>query len=447
MPRCDLLLGAACAAALALPVAAGAAEPAAPAGPGLVEIYKTLHSHPGLSHHEETASTVVAEELRRAGYAVTDHVGVYPDGSHAYGVVGVLKNGPGPTLLIRADMDALPILEETGLPYASHVMTKSPTTGLEVGVMHACGHDIHSTVLIGVARAMAAARGRWHGTLLLVGQPSEETVDGARAMLADHIYERFGRPDMIVGLHDTNGLAAGTAAIAIGEAQAGTTSVDITIRGIGGHGAEPQAGRDPIVLAAQFITQMQTIVSRENDPLEPAVVTVGSIHGGSKRNIIPDEVKLQLTTRYFTDHSRQVILDGLRNMAAGLALSAGLPPDRAPIISINEAESAPPTYNDPKLANRVRAALARSLGPDKVSVSEKVMPSEDVGVFGLEGHQIPLAYFSLGAMDADALARARAAGHELPGPHNSHFAPVPDLTLATGVKAMTDVALTLLGKP
>ena len=179
----------------------------------------------------------------------------------------------------------------------------------------------------------------------------------------------------------------------------------------------------------------------------PAVVTVGSIHGGSKRNIIPDEVKLQLTTRYFTDHSRQVILDGLRNMAAGLALSAGLPPDRAPIISINEAESAPPTYNDPKLANRVRAALARSLGPDKVSVSEKVMPSEDVGVFGMEGHQIPLAYFSLGAMDADALAKARAAGHELPGPHNSHFAPVPDLTLATGVKAMTDVALTLLGKP
>ncbi len=451
MPRSDLLLGAVSALALLLPAAAQAAGPTTTVAPqqlsSLVEIYKTLHAHPGLSHHEDGASAIVADELRKAGYAVTDHVGVYPDGSRAFGVVGILKNGPGPTLLIRADMDALPIVEETGLPYASHVMTKSPATGLEVGVMHACGHDIHTTVLIGVARSMAAARTRWHGTLMLVGQPSEETVDGARAMLADHLYERFGRPDMIVGLHDSNGLAAGTTAIAIGPAQAGTTSVDITIRGIGGHGAMPEMGRDPIVLAAQYITQIQTIVSREQDPMDPAVITVGSIHGGSKRNIIPDEVKLQLTTRYFSDHSRQVILDGLRNRAAGLALSAGLPPDRAPIVTVNETESAPPTYNDPKLANRVRAALAASLGADKVFISEKVMPSEDVGVFGLEGHQIPLAYYSLGAVDAEALAKARAAGHELPGPHNSHFAPVPDLTVATGVKSMTDVALTLLARP
>ena len=451
MSRSDLLLGTACALALLVPAAAQAADAVTTVQqqqlPRLVEIYKTLHSHPGLSHHEETASETVAAELRKAGYEVTDHVGVYPDGSRAYGVVGIMKNGPGPTLLIRADMDALPVIEATGLPYASHVTTKSPVTGLEVGVMHACGHDIHSTVLIGVARSLAAARSRWHGTLMLVGQPSEETVDGARAMLADHLYERFGRPDMIVGLHDTNAFAAGTTAIAIGEAQAGTTSVDITIRGIGGHGAEPQAARDPIVLSAQFITQLQTIASRENDPLEPVVVTVGSIHGGAKRNIIPEEVKMQLTTRYFTDHSRQVILDGIRNMAAGLALSAGLPADRAPIVTIDENESAPPTYNDPALANRVRAALARSLGADKVSVSQKVMPSEDVGVFGLPGHQIPLAYYSLGAVDADALAKARAAGHELPGPHNDHFAPVPELTLATGVKSMTDVALTLLGKP
>jgi hippurate hydrolase len=451
MSRSGLLLGAATALALLVPAAAQAASPVSAQQqqplPNLVEIYKTLHAHPGLSHHEEGAAAIVADELRKAGYDVTDHVGIYPDGSRAFGVVGILKNGPGPTLLIRADMDALPIVEETGLPYASHVMTKSPATGLEVGVMHACGHDIHTTVLIGVARSLAAARTRWHGTLMLVGQPSEETVDGARAMLADHLYERFGRPDMIVGLHDTNGLAAGTTAIAIGPAQAGTTSVDITIRGIGGHGAMPEMSRDPIVLAAQYITQIQTIISREQDPLDPAVITVGSIHGGSKRNIIPDEVKLQLTTRYFSDHSKKVILDGLRNRAAGLALSAGLPPERAPIVTINETESSPPTYNDPKLANRVRAALAASLGADKVFVSEKVMPSEDVGVFGLEGHQIPLAYYSLGAMDGEALAKARAAGHELPGPHNSHFAPTPELTVATGVKSMTDVALTLLGKP
>jgi amidohydrolase len=451
MLRSTLLSGAACALLALAPVGARAADTSRALQqkqlPELVEIYKTLHAHPGLSHHEETAAAAVADALRNAGYEVTDHVGVYPDGSRAFGVVGLLKNGPGPTLLIRADMDALPIVEETGLPYASHVLTKSPATGQEVGVMHACGHDIHTTVLIGVARSLAAARSSWHGTLMLIGQPSEETVDGARAMLADHLYERFGRPDMIIGLHDSNGNAAGTTAIAIGEAQAGTTSIDITIRGIGGHGAMPQASRDPIVLAAQYITQIQTIVSREQSPMEPAVVTVGSIHGGSKRNIIPEEVKLQLTTRYFTDHSRQVILDGLRNMAAGLAVSAGLPADRAPSVTVIDNESAPPTYNDPALATRVRAALVKSLGADKVFTSERVMPSEDVGVFGLPGHQIPLAYYSLGAVDGEALAKARAEGHELPGPHNSHFAPTPELTIATGVKSMTDVALTLLGRP
>ena len=291
----------------------------------LTEIYKALHQHPELSHFEANTASRLAQELRAAGYETADHIGVYSDGSTAYGVVGILKNGRGPTLLVRADMDALPIVEETGAPFASHARGTT-LAGQEAGVMHACGHDIHTTVLIGVARAMAASKTKWHGTLMLVGQPSEETLDGARAMLADHLYERFGRPDMVVGLHDGVDQPAGKVSLAIGPAQSGATSIDVTIRGIGTHGAQPQLGRDPVLLAAQFITQIQAIVSREEDPQDPAIVTVGSIHGGTKRNIIPDEVKLQLTTRYFSDKARETIVSGIRQMALGVAVSAGLPP-------------------------------------------------------------------------------------------------------------------------
>jgi amidohydrolase len=426
--------------ALALATSAGAQ------GSGdrpLVDIYQSIHAHPELSHHEAQTSALLAAELTQAGYTVADHVGVYPDGARAFGVVGVLKNGPGLTLMIRADMDALPILEETGAPYASHV-TAIGGAGQSVGVMHACGHDVHTTVLIGVARALAAARPRWKGTVMLVGQPSEETVDGARAMLADHIYERFGRPDMIVGLHDTNAYPAGTAGLAVGPAQSGVTSVDVTIRGIGGHGAAPQAGRDPVVLSALFITQLQTIVSREEDPLDPAIVTVGSIHGGTRRNIIPDEVKLELTTRAFSDRGRQIILDGIRNMALGVATSAGLPADRAPVVTVLDRESSPPLFNDPALSARVRAALVTSLGAGKVIDAKPITPSEDVGVFGLEGHQIPVSYYWLGAMNPAAFAEAAAAGRALPGPHTSRFLPDPAPTLDAGVRSMTAVALALL---
>lgn len=409
----------------------------------VLEIYKSIHAHPELSHHEERTSAILATELKAAGYAVTDHLGVYPDGSRAFGVVGVLKNGPGPTLLIRADMDALPITEETGLPYASQVRAKG-ADGQTVGVMHACGHDVHTSVLIGVARALAARRKDWSGTLMLVGQPSEETVDGAKAMIADHLYERFGRPDMVVGLHDTNAYAAGQTAIAIGSAQSGVTSVDVVIHGIGGHGAMPQLGKDPVVLAAQFIDQLQTIVSREQDPQDPAVVTVGSIHGGTKRNIIPDEVTLQLTTRVFSDKGRAIILNGIRQRAQGVAVSAGLPPDRYPTVTVIDAESSPPLYNDPVLAERVRRTLERTLGAGHVTVSTPVMPSEDVGVYGLEGHAIPVAYYSLGAMNPARFAAAKAAGQLLPGPHTSRFAPDPAPTLDTGVQTMTAVALDLL---
>ena len=411
--------------------------------PALVELYKGLHAHPELSHFEDHTSALLAAELRNAGYTVTDHIGVYPDGTKAFGVVGILQNGPGPTLLVRGDMDALPIVEETGLPYASHVITKNKS-GQEVGVMHACGHDIHTTVLIGTARALAAARASWHGTLMIVGQPSEETIDGAKAMIADHLYERFGKPDMVLGLHDTALHPAGTVGIVSGPSMAGSTSIDVTIKGIGGHGARPNQGRDPVVLAAMFIMNLQTIVSREEDARDPSVITVGDIHGGTKRNIIPNEVKLELTARAFSDKSRQIIVDGLRQMAAGIAVSAALPPALAPTVTVLEDESAPITYNDPAMTARVRQALIAAIGKQNVFDDQQEMGSEDVGVFGLEGRTIPVVYYRLGSAYPDRLAAATAAGKELPNWHTSRFEPDPEPTLATGVRTLTSAAIALL---
>lgn len=429
--------------ALATPGLAQTVPPAAPIP--LVAIYKQIHQHPELSHFEAETSAIVARELRATGFAVTDHVGVYPDGSRAYGVVGLMRNGAGPTLMIRGDMDALPLIEQTGLDYASHVMTKNKA-GQDVGVMHACGHDVHTSILIGVARALAASRASWHGTLMLVGQPSEETADGARAMIADHLYERFARPDTVIGLHDTNTWPAGKVGLAIGRAQAGTTSIDVTIRGIGSHGAAPQLGKDPVVLAAMFISQLQTIVSREEDPLDPAIVTVGSIHGGTRRNIIPDEVKLELSTRAFSDEGRKIIIDGIRARAAGLAVAAGLPANRAPIVTVLEGESAPPLYNDPDVSERVRASLIATLGKDNVVDASPVMPSEDFGVYGLEGHKIPVVFYWLGAMNPATFKAAADKGELLPGPHNNRFAPDPGPAIATGVTTMTAVATALLNQ-
>jgi hippurate hydrolase len=411
--------------------------------PALVDTYKDIHAHPELSHFEARTSHILAEALRAAGYTVTERVGRYPDGSQAYGVVGVLKNGPGPTLMVRADMDALPIVEETGVPYASHVTMKD-LAGQTVGVMHACGHDVHTTVMIGTARAMVAMKSQWHGTLILVGQPSEETIDGAKAMLADHLYERFGRPDRIVGLHDTNGLAAGTVGVRSGASAASSTSIDVVIRGIGGHGAYPNAGRDPVTLAALYITQIQTIVSREEDPQDPTVITVGHIEGGTKRNIIPDQVKLELTTRSFSEKSRDTVIKGLEQMAAGISASAGLPPEKAATVTVLDNESTPVLYNDPTQTAMVRATLVKTLGADNVSDIPRAMASEDVGVFALPNHEIPLTYFILGAMDPVKFAAAHAAGKELPGPHTSHFEPLPEPTIRTGVTAMTSVAISLL---
>src|SRR5580698_8002871 len=326
--------------------------------PSLLATYKGIHANPELSQQEVKTSALLADEMRKAGYTVTEHVGKYPDGSQAFGVVGILKNGAGPTLLIRTDLDALPVTEQTGLPYASKVRAKNPA-GQDVGVMHACGHDIHITTMIGVARNMAALKGQWHGTLMLIGQPSEETIDGAKAMLADHLYERFGRPDLAIALHDAN-FAAGKVSVVSGPALASSTSIDVVMRGIGSHGAAPEAGKDPVVMAGEFIVELQTVVSRSVPPADPAVVTVGHILGGTKRNIIPDEVKMELTTRCYSEEVRQMIIEGVKRIAKGVAIAAGVPEDRMPIVTVLNDESTPATINDPALAARLQRSLWRS---------------------------------------------------------------------------------------
>jgi amidohydrolase len=411
--------------------------------PELVETYKDLHSHPELSHQESRTSTILARELRKAGYSVTEHVGKYPDGTQAYGVVAIMENGPGPRLLIRADMDALPIVEETGLSYSSHVKTKN-AAGQEVGVMHACGHDIHVTTLIGTARVLAALKSQWHGTVMLIGQPSEETIDGAKAMLADRLYERFGTPTMAIALHDSNEHPAGAVGITSGAAMTGATSIDITIRGVGGHGSRPDLGKDPIVMAAEFIMQIQTIASRQEDPRDSAVVTIGDIHAGTRRNIIPDEVKMEITLRTFSEKARETALAGIRHAAKGVAISAGVPDDLAPVVTVLDNESAPVTYNDPALTARVKSSLVRALGMQQVSDDLPGMASEDFGLFGQDGHKIPTVMFSLGAMDPAKFAVAKAQGTQLPGLHSSHFAPFPEPTMRTGIQAMTSTAIALL---
>lgn len=410
--------------------------------PGLVATYKDIHAHPELSHHEQRTSAMLAQALRKDGYEVTEHVGKYPDGKQAYGVVAILKNGPGPQLLIRADMDALPVVEETGVSYASHVKTVD-ANGREVGVMHACGHDVHVTVMMGTAHSLAALKSQWHGTLMLVGQPAEETINGAKAMMADRLYERFGTPTYAIALHDSAMEAAGTVSITSGPALASSTSVDVTMRGVSGHGAMPQLAKDPVVMAAEFIVQLQTVVSRQEDPSNPTVVTVGSIHGGTRRNIIPPEVKMEITTRSFTEQAREIVLDGIRRTAQGVALAAGVPGDRAPVVTVLEEESTPALYNDPALAARAKAVLIQTLGAENVFDQGAQMPSEDFGIFG-EGHKIPVFMFWLNAMDPGKLAAARAKGQTLPGPHNSRFEPSPEPTLRTGVVAMTSLAMNLL---
>lgn len=410
--------------------------------PSLVASYKSLHAAPELSHYENKTSAFLAKELKGLGYDVTNHVGKYDNPEWTgYGVVAVLKNGNGPTVLVRTELDALPIEEKTGLPYASTVRTKNDA-GEEVGVMHACGHDIHMTSLLGTAEILAELRDQWHGTLVLIGQPAEETVNGAKAMLDDGLYMRFPKPDYVLALHDASDLEAGKLGYCPGFALASSTSVDVIVRGLSGHGSRPEATKDPIVVAAQVVLALQTIVSRENSPFDPAVVTVGSIHGGSKSNIIPDEVKLQLTVRTYKEEVRERILASIERIAKHTALAAGIPENRMPSVKIVEGTAA--TYNDPVLTERVAGAIGRALGADNVVQLPPEMASEDFCRYGLEGNKIPICMLRLGAIDPARVAKSRESGVPLPSLHSSLFEPLPEPTIRTGVKAMTSAVLELM---
>jgi hippurate hydrolase len=408
--------------------------------PALTATYKHLHENPELSRHEENTSAFLAGELRKLGYTVTEHIGRYDDGTQAYGVVAILENGRGPRLLLRTDMDALPVAEKTGLDYASHA-TAAGADGQPVSVMHACGHDLHMTVLIGVAREMANRRSQWHGTLMLIGQPSEEIIQGAHAMLADHLYERFGRPDFVLAEHDFPDYPAGSIAIKGGPFLASATSLNVVIRGIGGHGSEPQSGKDPILLAAEFVLVSQSIVSRQINPQQPAVLSVGTIHGGTKNNIIPDEVTLGLTLRSYSTEQRDEIVADIRRTANGLAEAYGIPAGLMPTVAI--AESAPVTDNDAALAARVQAATTAMLGKDHVFDAQPVMGSEDVGLFSLDG-KIPTVMYWLGASDPGKLAESRKSGVPMPSLHSALFTPDYAVAIPTGITAMTAAALDIL---
>ncbi|MCU1348827.1 MAG: N-acetyl-L,L-diaminopimelate deacetylase, partial [Acidobacteria bacterium] len=335
-------------------------------------------------------------------------------------------------------MDALPVKEATGLPYASTARAKSPS-GDDVPVMHACGHDIHMTTLLGTAKMLADLRSQWHGTVMLIGQPAEEVVKGASAMLRDNLYQRFGKPDYAVALHDNANMPAGQIGYCPGYFMASADSVNLTIRGMGGHGASPQSTKDPVVLAAETIVALQTIVSRENSPLDPAVVTVGSIHGGTKRNIIPDEVQLLMTVRTYKPEVRKRVLASIERIARGVALAGGVPEERMPVMEVLAGEGTESTYNDPALTERIAAALTKQMGAANVVKIDPLMVSEDFGRFALD-RQIPATMLNVGAVDPARIA----SGQRLPSLHSSGFAPLPEPTLRGGVKGMTLAVLEVL---
>ena len=401
-------------------------------------LYLSLHRNPELSLYEFKTAARMAEEFAAAGYEVTTEVG-------GTGVVGLLRNGEGPTVMIRADMDALPVRELTGAEYASTVMAKD-LFGREVPVMHACGHDIHMANLIGVARRLSDIRERWRGTLVLVAQPAEERGLGARAMIEDGLFTRFPRPDYNLGLHVSSDLTTGQAGYKPGYAMANVDSVDIIVHGTGGHGAAPHLTHDPIVLSAYIVTALQTLVSRNLNPIEDGVVTVGAISGGTKHNIISDRVDMQLTVRSYTDENRALLLEGIARIAKAQAMAMGLPEDRLPEVIVKN-EYTPALYNDPALSERLANVLRGELGAENVVLQTQVMGGEDFARFGLDEPRIPSFYFRLGGANPEAFAAAQAQGRELPAPHSPYFLPDYGETLHTGLRAMTAAALDLLARP
>lgn len=397
--------------------------------PSVVTLYKELHAAPELSLLEEKTAARIADAWERAGYEVTRGVG-------GTGVVAVLANGDGPTLLLRTDLDALPVAEQTGLEYASKVLT-TDKRGATVGVMHACGHDIHMSNLVGTARLLAENRGLWSGTLVLIGQPAEELGAGAEAMLADGLFARFPRPDYAVALHAGNDLAVGKVSLCAGYFGANVDSVDILVRGRGGHGAAPHTTVDPIVVAAGLVTDLQSIVSREIKPTEPVVVTVGSIHGGTKHNIIGDECRLQLTVRTYSEEVRKQVADAIRRKAAAAAQAAG-----GPEPEVEYSEGTPSLYNDPGLTERVTATLGRALGEENVETAEPMMGGEDFSRYGKAG--VPICMFRLGTILPERLEAWDDAGETAPSMHSSKYYPDPDPALRTGMRAMAAIVQDLL---
>jgi amidohydrolase len=400
----------------------------------LEALYKHLHSNPELSLREAKTSVRLARELGEIGFDVTEHVG-------GYGVVGVLKNGDGPTVMVRTDMDALPVTERTGLPYASKVRTRDKHEN-EVGVMHACGHDMHMTCWVGAARVLAGLKDRWKGTLVFIGQPAEEIGSGARMMLEAGLFKKFPRPDYAFALHCAHNLPYGSVAYTEGLAMANVDSVDIIVHGKGGHGAAPHTTIDPIVLAARIVLDLQTLVSRENNPVDPAVVTVGSIHGGNKHNIIPSEVRMQLTVRSTKDSVRKHLLDGIKRIAEAAANGAGAPP---PEVKVNPAEFTPALYNDPELTRKTAALFRDLLGADKVTSRPPMMGGEDFSRYGRD--RVPICMFWLGTIDPKRIAESqREDAKPLPSLHSDLYAPVPEPAIKTGVLAMSMAVLNVLGK-
>jgi amidohydrolase len=414
--------------------------------PSLLTIYKDLHSHPELSMHEERSSAFVAKELKAVGCEVTEHLGKYPKSDvKGFGVVGVMKNGTGPTVLVRTDLDALPVEEQTGLPYASTVTTKNEK-GDDVHVMHACGHDVHMSAFVGVARSLAKLKDQWHGTIVFVGQPAEETGNGARALLDDGLYAKFPKPNFALGFHDNAQMQTGHIGVTEGYTYANVDSIDVTVRGVGGHGAYPHKTKDPIVMSAEMINAWQTIASRENNPIDPIVITVGSIHGGTKHNIISDEVKMQLTVRTYKAEVRDRVLVAIDRIAQGIATTAGVPADRAPIVAVLKDQFTPATYNNPELTKRLVAVWKKTLGADNVEATDPTMGGEDFSEYSLPDHSIPAVDFHIGAVDPAKIAESKNSNAPLPSLHSSKFAPMPEPTIRLGIIGMTTAVLELMKK-
>ena len=417
----------------------------------LIEIYKQLHANPELSFKEAKSAALMASELENLGFEVTTgigqdwvidkamkDVGEMKSGVGGHGVAGVLRNGDGPTVMIRADMDALPVPDQTGFPFASEVVSTT-WTGVESPVMHACGHDIHMTSWIGTARALAARKDEWSGTLVMIAQPAEEIGLGAQAMLADGLYSRFPQPDYNLALHVSASAPAGTIVYTKGYAMANVDSVDITVKGVGGHGAYPHTTRDPVLVASHIVVALQSLVSRNTNPQDSAVVTVGSFKAGAKHNIISDEATLLLTVRSYDDSTRQMLLDGIERIAKAQADAFGAP---EPIIKV-EQDYTPSLFNNADLADKAMTAVADAIGSDNVKEVQPVMGGEDFSQFGRTEENIPGLLFWVGAVSPDKYQASQDSSLPLPSLHSPFFAPDYDPTIATGVEAMTAAALEL----